>query len=132
MIPRVIDGDGPQLDYLFWRGELLQVMYWMLGEGLGKQPTAPQIEAFLCADPVVIGRTLDRMIVEGYVSEVGEGSFRLTELGLSEGRRSFADEFSALTHQAHGECGPDCIFCHGPAGDPNECPSKKVSHAAAG
>lgn len=125
--------DGlPALDYLRMRDELLQIMYWMLGEGLGEQPRVGQIEAFLGADGQVIETTLTRMAAEGFVTEVTDGAFRLTELGLHEGKRSFADEFSELTHQGHGECAPDCVFCHSPDGDPSECPSKIHSHAASG
>lgn len=122
----------PSLDYLRIRDELLQILYWMLGEGLGSQPNVAQIEAFLGADGATITRCLERMAVEGFVTGVGEGCFTLTPLGLHEGRRSFADEFAGLTNQAHGECSPDCSFCHSPDGDPSACPSKSVSHAAAG
>lgn len=121
----------PSLDYLQMRDELLQIMYWMLGEGIGAQPAPAQIEAFLGVEVETITASLRRMAEEGYVREVGSG-FQLTELGLHEGRRTFNDEFHGLTHQAHGECSPDCTFCHSPDGDPSACPSKSVSHAAAG
>jgi len=123
---------GPQLDYLFWRDELLQVMYWMIGEGLAAEPSPAQLENFLGAPEVVITEVLGRMVEDGYVCRGSGGGFALTSLGLSEGKRSFSDEFAALTHQAHGECSPDCSFCHGPDADPASCPSKKVSHATAG
>jgi hypothetical protein len=35
------------LDALFWRDEILQVLFWMRGEGLGDTPTASQLAAFL-------------------------------------------------------------------------------------
>lgn len=122
----------PSLDFLRMRDELLQIMYWMLGEGLGSQPTAAQIEAFLGVETPVIATALERMAMDGFVTEVGVGAFQLTDTGLHEGRRSFNDEFAGLTQQAHGECSPDCTFCHSPDGDPSACPSKSVSHAAAG
>ncbi|MFN2463974.1 MAG: hypothetical protein ABR573_08755 [Candidatus Dormibacteria bacterium] len=125
-------GQRSQLDYLFWRDELLQVMYWMIGEGLATQPTPAQLENFLGAPEAVIAEVLTRMVDDGYVDPGDRGGFALSGLGLSEGKRSFSEEFAALTHQAHGECSPDCSFCHGPGADPASCPSKKVSHAAAG
>lgn len=125
-------GQGPELDYLFWRDELLQVMYWMIGEGLATEPTPAQLENFLGAAESRIGQVLGRMLSDGYVRPGGTGGYALTGLGLAEGKRSFSEEFAALTHQAHGECSPDCSFCHGPNADPASCPSKKVSHAAAG
>lgn len=120
------------LDYLRWRDELLQVMFWMAGEGLGAQPAAAQIQNFLGADADTVAGTLDRMVADGYVTLEADGGFRLTAFGRHEGGRSFTDEFSDLTHQAHGECGPNCEFCHGPDSDPSQCPSKTVSHAEAG
>lgn len=131
MIAAQVDDDRPAIDYLRLRDEVLQVMYWMLGEGLGDAPSVAQVEAFLGTDISGIAETLARMATEGYLRDLG-GTYELTDLGRSDGKRSFADEFHTLTHQAHGECSPDCTFCHGPEGDPSECPSKKVSHAAAG
>lgn len=132
MIHRHAEDNMDAFEYLRQRDELLQVMYWMLGEGLGAQPSIAQVESFLGSDPVAIGGVLRRMTAEGYVKEVGHGGYELTPLGLSEGKRSFADEFAGLTNQAHGECSPDCTFCHSPDGDPAQCPSKAISHAAAG
>lgn len=123
--------DGTQITFLRLRDEILQVMYWMLGEGLGDQPTTAQIEAFLGVGSLG-DLTLKRMVAEGYLRAAGEGGYELTDLGMGEGKRSFSDEFSGLTNQAHGECSPDCHFCHSPDGDPSACPSKSVSHAAAG
>lgn len=125
-------GNVRPLSYLYWRDELLQVMYWMLGEGLGSRPSVEHIVNFLAADPQVVAPTLRRMAEEGFVVEVEPGTYSLSELGMSEGGRSFSDEFSGLTNQAHGECSPDCTFCHSPDGDPLACPSKTHSHAAAG
>lgn len=118
----------PQLEYLGWRDEILQVMYWMAGEGIASQPDVPLLESFLATSGGDVGGTLRRMAAEGYVRETPGGGFELTELGLGSGRRSFADEFEELTHAGHGECGPDCIFCHGPDADPAACPSKSGRH----
>ncbi|MFN2569661.1 MAG: hypothetical protein ABR564_08705 [Candidatus Dormibacteria bacterium] len=118
----------PQLDYLSWRDEILQVMYWMMGEGIASAPNAPQLESFLGGNAANVGATLTRMAAEGYIKEVAEGSYSLTDLGMGHGKRSFAEEFDELTHAGHGECGPDCIFCHGPDADPAGCPSKMGKH----
>jgi hypothetical protein len=127
------NGNGTtQLDYLYWRDEFLQVMYWMLGEGIASQPNVSQLESFVGDRNADTYATLRRMADEGYVKEVAEGTYALTDLGLNHGKRSFADEFRELTHQAHGECGPDCIFCHGPDADPEGCPSKVAHGAPAG
>ena len=36
--------------YLFWRDEILQVMYWMLGEGLGQEVGPSSLKTFLGSD----------------------------------------------------------------------------------
>lgn len=35
---------------LYWRSEILQVMYWLRGEGLGEVVDAPLLERFLGVD----------------------------------------------------------------------------------
>ena len=37
----------------------------------------------------------------------------MSELGVKEGGRRFADEFSGLQSTAHGDCGPECPTCKG-------------------
>lgn len=131
MAPATGDARGQHpIDYLHWRDEILQVMYWMKGEGLGSQPTAAQIENFLGGASDVVAATLQQMVADGYVELAESGGYGLTDVGRREGGRSFTDEFHGLTHQGHGECSPDCEFCHGPDGDPSNCPSKGVAHAA--
>lgn len=122
---------GQSIDYLHWRDEILQVMYWLNGEGLGDAPGAAQIQNFLGASEDIVVSTLERMVEDGFVVRE-TGGFRLSDFGRHEGGRSFEDEFHGLTHQGHGECSPNCEFCHGPDGDPSNCPSKGVAHAAPG
>lgn len=119
------------IDYLHWRDEILQVMFWMSGEGLGSKPNSAQIQNFVGADGDIVDSTLGRMVADGYVRQEETG-YALTDLGRHEGGRSFSDEFHGMTQQGHGECSPDCEFCHGPDGDPSNCPSKGVAHAAPG
>lgn len=102
--------DDP-LDAIRWRDEILQIMYWFRGEGLGESVTALDLVTFLGADADAIGRHLDRLSAEGCVERSGgmPARYRLTDWGIQEGGRRFADEFAGLTGQAHGECNnPDC------------------------
>ncbi len=96
------------LDALFWRDEILQVMFWMRGEGLGDAPATEQLASFLNADAAMLQAHLSRMVKEGFLSRRGNG-FELTERGRAEGGKLFMDEFTGLTNQGHGECNnPDC------------------------
>jgi hypothetical protein len=66
---------------------------------------------FLGADPDSIQARLERLAAECYVVSTGGSIERygLTEWGIKEGGRRFADEFAGLTAQAHGECNnPNC------------------------
>ena len=77
--------------------DLLQMMYWLRGiltlrrRGL-----------------------LERVVIEE------DTQYRLTEEGVREGGRRFADEFADLTKPGHGECGdPDCDCQR--TGSPEDC-----------
>ncbi|HEX4951142.1 MAG TPA: hypothetical protein VFZ34_31080 [Blastocatellia bacterium] len=94
---------------LFWQDEILQVMYWMHGEGFGEQVTMPQLQKFLDAPLVTLGENVQHLLAKGLVTLASAEQYRLTEMGLREGGRRFADEFDGLLQQGHYECSdPDC------------------------
>lgn len=116
------------LDAIRWRDEVLQMLYWYRGEGLGDVVTPLDLAPFLVADPELVEGHLDYLVEEGYVATV-EGSpprYQLTERGIKEGGRRFADEFAGLTGQAHGECSNPNCSCQtlGPAA----CESRTGAH----
>ncbi len=99
------------LDAIRWRDELLQVLYWFRGEGLGESVAPQDLTTFLGADVEVVRRRLECLVEDGYAVAVDgpPARYRLTEWGAKEGGRRFADEFAGLTGQAHGECSnPNC------------------------
>ena len=120
--------DRPLLSDLFWRDEILQVMYWYRGEGFGDAVTARDLTTFLSADEHALNSHLERMAAEGYLQradDTGRGRgvlprYTFTEYGSQEGARRFADEFSDITKQGHGDCPPDCPICKDLP--PEECP----------
>jgi hypothetical protein len=95
---------------LYWRSEILQVMFWLRGEGLGEVVDAPLLERFLGVQARVGVRYLDQLVTDGYLERVPAG-YVLSPAGLEEGRTEFAMSFSDLTRPAHGECSADC-WCH--------------------
>jgi hypothetical protein len=115
--------DRPLLSDLFWRDEILQVMYWYRGEGFGTSVTARDLLTFLSADEQSIQEHMERMAADGYLQRVdasdadsGAGDaapprYTFTEFGAEEGARRFADEFSGVTKQGHGDCPPGCPIC---------------------
>ena len=92
---------------LYWRDEILQVMFWLRGEGFGDDADAPLIERFLGVDANIGIGYLDRLVEEGYL--IGDAAhYRLTEQGIDQGGRIFSEEFAEFMRPTHGECGPDC------------------------
>jgi hypothetical protein len=104
------------LDELYWRDEILQVIYWYRGEGFGESVTVRDLQTFLPADEYLLTTQMDCLVDDGYLVRQDEASmprYAFTPYGAKEGARRFADEFAGLTGQAHGECGPDCPYCKG-------------------
>jgi len=92
---------------LYWRSEILQVMYWLKGEGLGEVVDATVLERFLGVDAAVGVTYLDRLVLDGYL-EAASGGYSMSEVGLAEGKTEFALSFADLTRPSHGECSADC------------------------
>ncbi len=98
-------------DHIFWRDEVLQLIFWMAGEGLGDSPAAGELARFLSTDEVMLAKHLGQMIEDGYLTSAG-GRFSLTPFGKTDGGRRFREEFDSMLNQGHAECNdPDCD-CH--------------------
>ena len=106
---------------LFWKDEILQVMYWMDGEGFGTAVPASQILALLNTNEANLIFHLNKMIDAGLLEKNGKQVDKNTLISLSisakkEAGRRFAEAFQGYQKAGHGECGPDCEFCYGPNG----------------
>ncbi len=112
--------DDPALRALYWRDEILQVMYWLSGEGLAEDVTAQQLGTFLDEDSDELALALVRLARDGYVGTIAPGRYTMMEKGAEHGKRGFADEFAGMVNQAHGECGADC-WCHRSKEDAAAC-----------
>ncbi len=98
---------------IYWRDEILQVMYWMTGEGLGREFAVADLQKFLQAEEAALLENLALMADSGLLESTGE-KYALTALGQKEGGRRFADEFEEMLKPGHFECDePDCD-CHDP------------------
>ena len=114
------------LQALYWRSEILQVMYWLRGEGLGEVVDALLIERFLGVDAAIGVTYLDRLVEEGYLDTATMG-YTLSPRGLEEGAIEFAASFSDLTKPAHGECSADC-WCHASIEEAEACAAERREH----
>lgn len=116
-----------RLRALFWRSEILQVLYWIRGEGLGDEVTPVTLERFLGVDADHVVPYLERLVADGLLvrRDVGYG---LSDKGASEGADEFEAAFSELTRPAHGECSADC-WCHVSVDEAEACArERETSH----
>jgi len=117
------------LGSLYCRDEVLQVMYWMTGEGFGRAFAAADLRKFLDAEDDVLAETLERLVSGGLLERVGDSGYALTALGQKEGGRRFADEFESMLKPGHFECDePDCD-CHNPASTEEACKNLSAAHS---
>lgn len=110
-------------DELFWRDEVLEAMYWMIGEGIESAVAPGDLRGFLDAPSNEIEETFTSLEADDLVRDTDRG-FVFTERGEREASRRFADEFAAIKgfDTSHTDCGPDC-WCHDPDHGEDECPS---------
>lgn len=99
---------------IFWQDEILQVMFWMRGEGFATKSSVPDLKKFLDASKDVLTANLSELEKKQLIESDFSDTYELTETGVKEGGRRFADEFDGMLKQGHYECDdPDCD-CHSP------------------
>ena len=111
---------------LYWREEILQVMFWIRGEGFGDSVDVETLGRFLGLDPDEGLRYLAGLVDSGHLRSVGD-RYELTSEGEDLGKRIFADEFAELTKPSHGECGADC-WCHTTIEEAQACAAERTGH----
>jgi hypothetical protein len=97
------------LQALYWRSELLQLLSWLRGEGLGDRVEPPPLERFLGVDAATGRRYLDRLPDDGHLDRDGDW-FALSARGLQQGTLEFAATFSELNRPVRGDCSADCWY----------------------
>lgn len=110
---------------MYWRDEILQVMFWIEGEGFGTAINSVTLQRFLGVDAKIGLAYLDRLVDDGYLSQTADGLYQLTDLGKTEGGRVFSNEFADLMGPTHGECGPSC-WCHNSPAEADACHAERL------
>ncbi len=110
------DGPGNRPDEggreIVLRDEVLELLFWLEGEGFTEHSTLAGMLRFLSFPPGDVAATIAQLIERGELVAQADGQFQLTPAGRREAARRFADDFAPLLHQGHGECNdPDCE-CH--------------------
>jgi len=119
------DADGAGI---YWRDEILQLMFWLSGEGLASDASVDDLRRFLDTDPGGLETRLEHLVQEGYLEPCpGEPRrYRLSVFGAAEGRRRFVEEFSPmLGRESHLVCGDPMCDCHSTG---EACPRVQDSH----
>lgn len=109
-----MEASDETLETLFWRDEILQIMFWLRGEGIGEAVSPRDLLSFLGIAEDQARSVLEQMVETAFVEHLPETSdrYRLTEWGIQEGGRHFAEEFAGMTNQGHGECNDPNCACH--------------------
>ena len=102
---------------IYWQDEILQVMYWMRGEGFGDQVSLAQLKKFLTTTDEILAANLSQLTKHGLVNFDISDAYELTETGVKEGGRRFADEFDGMLKQGHYECDDPNCDCNDPNSD---------------
>lgn len=107
------DADEDPGAFIRRQDEILELLYWLEGEGFAAgSSTRAGLVRFLAQPEKEVTRALGRLMDREDVSLRDDGEYRLTENGRREAARRFAAEFAPLLSQGHGECSdPDCD-CH--------------------
>lgn len=112
MNPSAPSPDGAAVREIARRDEVLELLFWMRGQGFGEQVAAPELAAFLVYPEAEIAATLQTLEGLGAVERRDGGRYALTEAGLPEARRRFVDDFREMLAEGHGECGFSCQQDH--------------------
>lgn len=105
------------LDALFWKEEILQVLYWMDGEELAEAVPFSRLVALLNTSPENLLHHILKNEEAGLISRKADdaddhGTITLTATGKKEAGHIFRNAFEGMQKAGHGECGPDCEFCY--------------------
>lgn len=111
------------------RDEVLEMLYWIEGEGFGGASSLDAIARFLTHAAADVARTLDDLVASGDAArDAATGEYRLTESGRREAARRFAEEFTPLLSQGHGECNDPNCDCHANPMGAADCHSGRPRH----
>lgn len=105
---------------LYWRSEILRVVYWLYGEGLGDLVDAGLMRQYLdIEDDVDLSPYLDQLVRDGSLVREGEW-YALSARGMAEGEATLATAFTDLIRPVVNECDDEC-WCHTSPAEAEAC-----------
>ena len=123
---RLPEPKSEALRVLYWRDEILQLMFWLEGEGFGGEADPALLERFLGVEARSGLTYLDRLVDEGLLRCLPGPRYELTEDGHAHGARVFSEEFAELTKPGHGECSASC-WCRQSPDEAEACAERRLA-----
>jgi hypothetical protein len=113
-----------QLRALYWRSEILQVVYWLHGEGLGDLVDIDLIRSYLGFDSRAdtqenLSTYLGLLVNEGSLVLDGDW-YALSERAMADGEAQLATAFTDHVHPVVSECNEEC-WCQTSAAEAEAC-----------
>jgi hypothetical protein len=105
---------------LYWRSEILQVVYWLFGEGLGDLVDMDLIRTYLGLEALGvepgedISTYVNLLVADGSLVRDGEW-YALSARSLAEGEAQWATAFTDLVHPISNDCNDECWCNTSPA-----------------
>jgi len=92
---------------LYWRSEILRVMYWLRGEGLGDVVDVAMVRRYLDIGADECLAQFGGLVDEGTV--VADGTwYAIAAGGLADGEVEYATLFADMARPEHGPCSDEC------------------------
>lgn len=118
------------------RDEILEVIYWMHGEGLREEVRPADLRPLVGLEENEARVQMEALAGAGLLerTDAGDGpAYRLTETGLREAGRRFVESFAGILGQGHGTaCAPGCE-CESLESPDADCPTHgRHAHGHAG
>lgn len=118
------------------RDEILEVVYWMRGEGLRETVRPADLRPLVGLEESEARVEMEALAAAGLLEEtnLGDGpAYRLTEVGAREAGRRFVESFADMLGQGHGTaCAPGCE-CESLENPAPDCPTHgRRAHEHAG
>jgi len=118
------------LRVLYWRSEILGVVYWLYGEGLGDVVDIDLIRQYLDVDAHEnLSEYLDLLVADGSLVRDGEW-YALSARGLADGEAQMATAFTDLIRPVQNECEGEC-WCHMSEAEAEACTRTRNRNASA-
>lgn len=97
----------PALTELARRDDILELLFWMRGQGFADSLSVGDVARFLTHEEDEVRASLEKLVALGAIERDAE-RYRLSADGLPEARRRFVDDFREMLADGHGECNFSC------------------------